>query len=256
MNLATNAYHAMEENGGELKVALKEVEFNEYDPIIVDMAPGFYACLTVTDTGTGMNKAVTDKIFDPFFTTKKNGKGTGMGLSVVHGIVKHINGAIQVYSEPGKGTEFKVYLPVVKTRSVKKDSCEKKPIPGGTESVLLVDDENSIISMEKQALERLGYQVTSCTNSVEALEAFRTSPDKFDLVITDKAMPKMSGDKLAAELIKIRHDIPILLCTGFSESMSEERLKSLGIKGFLLKPIIIQALAQKMRDVLDKKNEI
>jgi CheY-like chemotaxis protein len=149
-----------------------------------------------------------------------------------------------------------VYLPVVKSRSVKKDICEKKPIPGGTESVLLVDDENSIVSMEKQVLERLGYQVTSCTNSVEALKAFRTSPDKFDLVITDKAMPEMSGDKLAAELIKIRHDIPILLCTGFSESMSEEMAASLGVNGFILKPVITQDLAKKIREILDGNKNV
>ena len=251
MNLATNAYHAMEENSGELKVNLKEIELSEHDLISPDMSPGLYACLSIADTGMGMNKDVMDRIFDPFFTTKEKGKGTGMGLSVVHGIVKQMNGEIQVYSEPGKGTEFHIYLPIVKTDFKTQETRTNEPIQGGTESILLIDDEEGIITIEKLALERLGYQVTSRTSSLEALEAFRFDPKKFDLVITDKAMPNMPGEKLVVELIKIRHDIPILLFTGFSESMSEEKIKSLGIKGLLLKPIIIKDLAKKIRETLD-----
>ncbi|MBU0464621.1 MAG: response regulator [Proteobacteria bacterium] len=251
MNLATNAYHAMEETGGDLKVSLKEMEFGILDLINPNMAPGIYACLIVSDTGVGMDKSLTDKIFDPFFTTKAIGKGTGMGLSVVHGIVTAMGGAIHVYSEPGKGTQFHVYLPVGKSLSEKQVTNSKTQIQGGTEQVLLVDDEEAILTMEKRMLERLGYQVTSRTSSLEALEAFRASPDKFDLVITDMAMPNMPGDKLSAELIKIRYDIPILLCTGFSETMSEEKALSLGIKGFLFKPIVIKDLAHKIREVLD-----
>ena len=251
MNLATNAYHAMEKNGGELKVNLKEIELSEDDRINPDMVPGRYACLSVADTGTGMNKEVISRIFDPFFTTKGQGKGTGMGLSVVHGIVTAMKGAIQVYSEPGKGTEFHVYLPVVKNVSEKNESFANGPIPGGCEKILLVDDEEAIVTMEKQILERLGYQITSRTSSIEALEAFRAGPDKFDLVITDMAMPHMPGDKLAVELIRIRPRIPILLCTGFSESMSEDKIKNLGIRGFVLKPIIIKDLARKIREALD-----
>uniref|UniRef100_UPI0026174B4B response regulator n=2 Tax=Desulfobacula sp. TaxID=2593537 RepID=UPI0026174B4B len=203
------------------------------------------------DTGTGMDKDVTEKIFDPFFTTKEIGKGTGMGLSVVHGIVKSMDGSIHVYSEPGKGTEFKAYFPIEKSSFEKQNIQTKEPVRGGTEQILLVDDENAIIAIEKQILERLGYQVTSRTSSLEALEAFRANPDNFDMVITDLAMPNMPGDKLSAELIKIRPDIPILLCTGFSETMSEERAASLGIKGFILKPIVIKDLARKIREVLD-----
>ena len=250
MNLATNAYHAMEETGGELKVSLKEVELGEYDIITTDMIPGIYTCLTVADTGKGMDKNLIDKIFDPFFTTKEIGKGTGMGLSVVHGIVTAMGGAIQVYSEPGKGTEFHVYLPVEKNLSQEQATTSKVQIQGGNEQILLVDDEEAILSMEKRMLKRLGYQVTSRTSSLEALEDFRANPDKFDLVITDMAMPNMSGDKLAIELIKIRPDIPLLLCTGFSEIMSEEKAPSLGIKGFLLKPIVMKDLDQKIREVL------
>ena len=252
MNLATNAYHAMEKTGGELKVSLKEIELGELDLINPDMTPGVYACLTVADTGKGMDKALTEKIFDPFFTTKEKGKGTGMGLSVVHGIVISMNGAIQVYSEPGKGTVFNVYLPVEKSFSTEPITNSNVKIQTGTEQILLVDDEAAIITMEKQMLERLGYQVTSRTSSIEALEAFRSSPDKFDLVITDMAMPNMPGDKLSAEFIKLRADIPILLCTGFSDTMSEEKATSLGIKGFLLKPTVMKDLSQKIREVLDE----
>jgi CheY-like chemotaxis protein len=251
MNLATNAYHAMEETGGELKISLKEMELGALDLINPEMTPGVYACLTVADTGKGMNKGLTGKIFDPFFTTKTIGKGTGMGLSVVHGIVISMNGAVQVYSEPGKGTEFHVYLPVGKNLSEEQITNSKPQIQGGTEQSLLVDDEEAILTMEKKILERLGYQVTSRTSSIEALEAFRDSPDNFDLVITDMAMPNMPGDKLSAELTKIRPDIPVLLCTGFSEAMSEEKAASLGIKGFLLKPIVMKDLSQKIREMLD-----
>ncbi len=251
MNLATNAYHAMEETGGELKVSLKEMEFGTIDLINPNMAPGVYACLIVSDTGIGMDEKLTAKIFDPFFTTKAVGKGTGMGLSVVHGIVTGMEGNIQVYSEPEKGTQFHVYLPVIKSASEKPKIQAQVSIQGGTEHILLVDDEEAILKMGKRMLERLGYQVTSHSNSIEALEAFRANSDKFDLVITDMAMPNMSGEKLSVELTKIRPDIPILLCTGFSETMSEEKAASLGIKGFLFKPIVMRDLAQKIREVLE-----
>ncbi|MCP4552271.1 MAG: response regulator, partial [Bacteroidetes bacterium] len=255
MNLTTNAYHAMEETGGILKVSVKEMKLTINDLISPDMAPGIYACLTVTDTGSGMDKGVTKKIFDPFFSTKKIGKGTGMGLSVVHGIVSSMNGAIHVDSEPGKGTQFFIYIPVVKSSSEKQAQSNEEPIQGGTERILLVDDEKAILAMERLMLGRLGYQVTFRSSSIEALEAFRDSPDKFDMVITDMAMPNMSGDKFAVELTKIRPDIPILLCTGFSEMMSVEKATSLGISGFLLKPIVMKDLSQKIREVLDENTE-
>ena len=252
MNLCTNAYHAMEEAGGELKVGLKQIELGTRGLINPDMTPGQYACLTVADTGIGMDKELIRKIFNPFFTTKKKGKGTGMGLSVVHGIIEAMGGAVRVYSEPGKGTQFYVYFPVKKNSIGQQSVQTHETIQGGIERVLLVDDEDAIITMEKLMLERLGYQVTSRTSSIEALEAFRSSPDKFDLVITDMAMPNMPGDKLSAEFVKLRADIPILLCTGFSKTMSEEKAASLGIKGFLLKPIVMKDLSQKIREVLDQ----
>jgi len=251
MNLATNAYQAMEETGGDLIVRLEKVKLSKPDIVISDMTPGVYSSLIVSDTGKGMDKQLVEKIFDPFFTTKGKSKGTGMGLSVVHGIIKNISGFINVSSKPDKGTKFHVYLPIVATPSkTHKIHHTKQPIQGGIERILLVDDENSVAIIVKQMLERLGYQVTSRTSSIEALEAFRSSPDKFDLVISDFAMPNMSGDKLASQLTQIRPNIPILLCTGFSETLTEEKAVSMGINGFLMKPVIMKDLSEKIRDML------
>ncbi|WP_051012324.1 response regulator [Desulfobacula toluolica] len=252
MNLATNAYHAMETTGGEMNVNLNQIQLSNQDVLSLDIKPGLYACLTIADTGTGMNKDLIEKIFDPFFTTKKKGKGTGMGLSVVHGIVKSMEGSIRVDSMPGKGTQFYVYLPIFKKFYKEQPVQNNSPIKKGNEKILLVDDEKDIVTMEKQMLERLGYQVVSRTNSIEALEIFRADPDKFDMVITDMAMPNMPGDKLSAQLIKINPDIPILLCTGFSEAISKEKAAALGIKGFLMKPIVMKDFADKIREVLKK----
>lgn len=251
MNLATNAWHAMAENGGKLSVSLKQIELDEYNQVTPDMSPGLYACLTVADTGTGMDQELIHRIFDPFFTTKEKDKGTGMGLSVIHGIVKSMNGVIQVYSKLEKGSEFHIYLPVVETVSQTQKIKACKPIPGGMEKILLVDDESAIIALEKASLSRLGYQVTTCISSTEALEIFLSGPDQFDMVITDMAMPNLSGDRLAGELIKIRPDIPILLCTGFSDRLTDEKIKSLGIRGILFKPLVIKDFAEKIREVLD-----
>jgi PAS domain S-box-containing protein len=251
MNLATNAHYAMKDTGGELKVSLKEIELSETDLINPDMEPGSYALLIISDQGVGMDSDLTKKIFDPFFTTREKSKGTGMGLSVVHGIVKSMNGAIHVYSEPGIGTEFKLYFPTEKSHFEEDDKAISEALQGGTEKILLVDDEEGILIMEKKLLMRLGYQVTSCINSTEALGLFKSNPGQFDLVISDMAMPGLSGDKLSAELIKIQPDIPILLCTGFSDGMSEEKTEAIGIKGFLMKPVGMKDLAQKVREVLD-----
>ncbi len=253
MNLSTNAYHAMEGIGGELKVVLKKVKISEDDTVISGIKPNTYTCLTVSDTGKGMDKNLINKIFNPFFTTKEKGKGTGMGLSVVHGIVKSVNGEIQVSSVPEKGTKISIYIPE-EMNSYEKDYCPKKEsIPCGTERILLVDDEKDIITMEKQMLEHLGYQVTSRTSSIEALEAFRVNHNKFDMVITDMTMPNMTGDKLSLELIKIRPDIPILICTGFSELISDEKAASIGIKGLIFKPVARRDLAIKIHEVLGHK---
>ena len=250
MNLTTNAYHAMEDTGGQLKVSLKQVKLGMHNLINPDMEPGIYACLAVVDSGVGMDADLTKKIFDPFFTTKEPGKGTGMGLSVVHGIVRNHGGAIQIYSRPGKGSQFYVYLPIIKSAFKEQNIQNENNVQHGTGKILLVDDEKAIISMEKRMLEHLGYQVTSHTSSLEALEIFRENPDKFDLIITDMAMPNMSGDQLSVEMTKLRPDIPVLLCTGYSGTMSEEKAASIGIKGFLLKPIRMKDLAQKVSEIL------
>ena len=207
MNLMTNAYHAMENEGGKLEVTLKEVELGIDDLTDQSMTPGAYVCLTVADTGPGMDTSVISRIFEPYFSTKEIGKGTGLGLAVVHGIVKSYNGDIKVYSETGEGTAFHVYLPVIKSQVETGEADAGAPVPKGTERILLVDDEDPIIRMEKQMLERLGYDVTERTSSIEALEAFRASPDKFDLVITDMTMPNMTGIQLSQRLLEIRPDI-------------------------------------------------
>lgn len=256
MNLATNAYHAMEDDGGRLDVSLKQVAVTAvtYEQNISDMhtlTPGNYALLTVSDTGTGIEKENLDRIFDPYFTTKRVGKGTGLGLAVVQGIVKTHKGDVHVVSEPGKGTSVRVYLPI-KERSVEHiDIKEDQPIPMGTETILLVDDEAPIVRMEQQMLERLGYKVTPCTGSLEAIEAFKGDPGFYDLVITDMTMPHMPGDRLAEKLISIRPDIPVIICTGYSEKISEEKVKQIGIRGFLLKPMVKSDLARMVRNVLD-----
>jgi len=254
MNLCINAFHAMGEIDGKLTVSLKETELStedlEKEPTMI---PGTYVRLTVADTGSGIEPEILNRIFDPYFTTKKKGKGTGLGLAVVHGIVKIHGGNIIAYSKPGKGTEFKVYLPVITPRETVKNIGNDSAIQKGNERILLVDDQDEIVQIIKQMLERLGYHVTPRNSSRDALETFRANPEKFDLVITDMIMPDMTGDKLTKELIKIRPDILIILCTGFSGRMSEEKAASFGIKGFLMKPIVMKELSKKIREVLDDK---
>jgi len=250
MNLLTNAYHAMEKKGGKLKVTLKEVDLRADD--LKGMPPGTYVRLTISDTGIGMDQSTIDRIFDPYFTTKKEGKGTGLGLAVVHGIIKSHGGHISVYSELGKGSEFHVYLPVIKAQQETKQ-IEIQPIKKSNERILVVDDEKMVVEIQQKMLKRLGYDVTSCTSSVEALKAFQANPDNFDLIITDMTMPDMTGDQLAQKIMEIRTDIPIILCSGFSEKMSNEKAKSLGIKEFLMKPVLIKDLSITIRRTLDSK---
>jgi len=252
MNLCTNAFHAMEKDGGTLKVNLGEVALTIDEVTGLDMEPGPYLCLTVSDTGQGMNSTTMERIFDPYFTTKEKGKGTGLGLAVVHGIVKSYGGDIRVYSEPEKGTSFHVYIPVIKPDNLASETVSDGPLQTGHEHILLVDDEIQIVDMQKQMLERLGYQVTARTGSIDALEAFREDPAQFDLVITDMTMPNMTGDELTRELKNIRPDIPVILCTGFSEKISKEIADALGIEGFLMKPIVMKDLAKTIRGALNK----
>jgi PAS domain S-box-containing protein len=253
MNLCTNARHAMMEEGGILEISLSEIELDyrtasQYR----DLSPGKYVRLTVSDTGIGMEEYVTERIFDPYFTTKEKGVGTGLGLSVVQGIVKSYGGEVTVYSEPGKGTTFRVYIPAIQKEVIgPKDEIE--PLPIGTEHILFVDDEPSLVDIGRQMLEHLGYDVTTRTSGIEALELFKAEADRFDLVITDMTMPHMTGDKLAGELMQIRPDIPVIICTGFSEVTSEEKAKRMGIKAFAMKPLVMKDLANIVREALGNK---
>jgi nitrogen-specific signal transduction histidine kinase/CheY-like chemotaxis protein len=251
MNLATNAYQVMREKGGVLELTLMEEQIRPKDSG-PDLSPGKYLKLTVSDTGHGMGETVMETIFDPYFTTKGPGEGTGMGLAVVHGIVKDHGGDIKVHSEPGKGATFHVYLPVIGTRSVQQEAIAAGSVPTGTERILFVDDEEYLVFMTQQILGRLGYQVTSRTSSVEALEAFRAKPDEYDLVITDMTMPNMTGVELSTRLREIKPDIPILLCTGFSEMIDEDKAKNMGISAYIMKPILKDEIAGAIRRVLDK----
>jgi PAS domain S-box-containing protein len=260
MNLITNAFHAVEQTGGKIHIALKETvmgyfgvkEDLPFPARLRDLLSGRYACITVSDTGTGINQTLIDKIFDPYFTTKELGKGTGLGLSVVHGIVKEHGGDIRVYSEVGKGTTFNVFLPLLEDTGDIKTATVIKQYPTGHERILLVDDEAPIVLLEKMMLEKLGYRITVRTSSPDALAAFKANPDQFDMVISDRGMPNMTGDQLAAELISIRPGIPIILCTGFSDDNDVKRAKAMGVKGFLMKPVATGDLAEMVRNVLDE----
>jgi PAS domain S-box-containing protein len=249
MNLCTNAGYAMQEEGGILEVRLTDTEL---DAQYTGVLPGSYLELTVRDTGTGMDVSTMKQMFDPYFTTKEKGQGTGLGLSVVHGIVTSCGGAIRVYSEVGKGSIFHVYLPV-KEGVEKGEDVVEESLPLGTERILFIDDEPFMVNLQKRALESLGYSVVARTSSLEALEAFRAAPERFDLVITDMTMPHMTGEKLAREMIKIRSDIPVILCSGFSPNMTEQKAKALGIRAFVAKPLLKRDLAMTIREVLDAK---
>jgi PAS domain S-box-containing protein len=253
MNLATNAYHAMGDDIGRLGVRLTQVRMKPDPRLFPDLIPGEYVRLTVSDTGAGIAKDTLHKIFDPYFTTKATGLGTGLGLSVVQGIVKRCHGYINVISEPGMGTEVQIYLPIVDHGiDGPMRTEEDEQIQGGHEKILMVDDEVIIAQTQQQMLERLGYQVTVRTGSIDALEAFRANPDKYDLVLTDMTMPNMTGIQLTREIKKIRPEIPIILCTGYSHQMNEEKCKSLGIQGFIMKPVMTKELAGVIRKIFKK----
>ncbi len=252
MNLCTNAYHAMQETGGTLEVALKEVDIS-YEKSVerVGMKVGRHLELMVKDTGHGMGAEVLERIFEPYYTTKELGKGTGLGLSVIHGIIKNHGGDISVSSQLGEGTTFTVYLPVIDDVDVAIEPVQTTTATQGKERILLVDDEKQIIDIEQQILVRLGYTVTPKTDSQEALEEFSALPEKFDLVITDMTMPKMTGDQLARKIMDIKPDIPVILCTGFNETINEEKALAMGIDKFIMKPIVKDDLARIIRTVLD-----
>ncbi len=253
INLGTNAVHAMREKGGVLEVSLRnaEVDRKSGDPPQQEIAPGEYVVLTLRDEGQGMEPKILERIFDPYFTTKGVGEGTGMGLSVVHGIVKNHGGAVFVESAPGKGTTFEVFLPLCR-RPAEPESEIHAPLPGGGERILFVDDDATLAELGRQMLQHLGYGVTLKTSSTEALETFRAQPDRFDLVVTDMTMPGMTGVDLSRELLRLRPDIRIILCTGYSDLVTEDKARQMGLKAFLMKPLAMRELAQTVRRVLDQ----
>lgn len=253
VNLCTNSAHAMDEQGGILEVTLSNQEFSENDlKKESNLTPGKYVRLCVKDSGVGIDQKDLDRIFDPYFTTKGVGKGSGMGLAVVAGIVKSHDGMITVDSKPGDGTIFNVYFPIIEQKIQEKIE-DDSPIPTGKESILVVDDEDSLIDVTRKRLERLGYQVTTQTSSIKALEIFRANPGDFDLVISDQTMPELTGEHLANELLVIRPDIPIIICTGYSSKMDAEKARSRGITAFIMKPVDKTELAKTIRDALDSR---
>jgi PAS domain S-box-containing protein len=252
MNLCTNAHHAIGEQAGLLEVAVQNTEIDlAQKNNLIDLEIGSYVTISVKDTGYGMTSNVIKRIFDPYFTTKEKGVGTGLGLAVVHGIVKKYGGSIKVKSELGKGTTFHIYLPKADIAPPIKAE-QPKQLKGGSERILFVDDEKMLVDIGQQALQRLGYDVVSRTSPIEALELFKAKPDFFDLVITDKTMPGMTGDTLAKELMNVRPNLPVIICTGYSQAIDQERAKQIGIKAFVMKPILINEIAAAVRKVLAK----
>jgi PAS domain S-box-containing protein len=251
MNLCTNAAHAMEDRGGVLTVDLRQVHIDGEDAARHGLAcSGCYIRLTVKDDGCGISPEIRERIFDPYFTTKEQGKGTGMGLAIVHGIIHNLGGAISCRSEMGVGTFFEVLLPTMPESAVPEIE-DAEAVPGGTERILFVDDEEALVGTSSIMLGRLGYQVTGMSSSQQALATFAAAPDDFDLIITDQTMPLLTGAELAGEVLAMRPGFPILLCTGFSNRISPTRALDMGIKGFLNKPFGKRDIALAIRKLLD-----
>ena len=251
MNLCTNSAYAMRKKGGKLDIRLESYEINDGNSLAYgNLRSGLYARLTVSDTGPGIPLEAKNRVFEPFFTTKKQGEGTGMGLAVVHGIVKSMNGAVVLASEPDKGATFQILIPKV-DENLQEETPRVPLISIGNERILFVDDEEPIVEMAHEMLERLGYDVISVQNSEEALALFRRQHNQFNLVVTDLTMPNMTGEELAKEMLRIRSDIPIIMCTGFSEVVPPEKAKELGVKEYIMKPFLNRELAVTIRKVLD-----
>jgi PAS domain S-box-containing protein len=253
VNLCTNAYQAMREQGGLLEVELAEATIPRAAVgETVSPEPGAYVRLVVRDNGPGMERAIRERVFEPYFTTKPVREGTGMGLAIVHGIVSAMGGAIRVESAPGRGATFEVLLPVVGERSAgESEGIGERDDLAGRERVLFVDDEEAIIQLGRMSLEAFGYRVTTFTDSVAAFAAFREDPASFDVVVTDETMPQMTGHELARRLLRLRPGLPIILCTGFSETINEERAKQEGIREYVLKPVTMDTLARAIRRACD-----
>jgi PAS domain S-box-containing protein len=254
MNLGTNAEHAMRDSGGVLAVHLDAVEVTaDFAAAHAPLTPGPHACMMIRDTGHGMAPEVVERIFEPFFTTKAVGEGTGMGLAVVDGIIASHGGAITVASTPGQGTTFAIYLPRIDAATPSLDISEAPPIPQGHGRILFVDDEPTLANMAAEMLSCLGYNATVYTSSVEALKTFQAAPWQFDVVITDQTMPETTGERLARELRGIRPDIPIILCTGFSHTLTASKVQTLSVDAFLLKPLGLRELGLALQQVLEQR---
>ncbi len=255
LNIYTNAAHAMQEIGGVLEVSLIDIVIDEKEAVLNDnLTPGKYVTLSVRDTGHGIKPENIERIFYPYFTTKGGGEGTGVGLSLSLGIVKNHGGTITVESNPGHGAVFHVFFPVFDRHKTEDDPETEafETLPTGNERILFIDDEKAVLDMVKQILKRLDYKVSVCQSPIEALNSFKAQPEKYDLIITDQTMPHMTGVNLAKEIMSIRPNIPIILCTGYSELVSEEKVKSFGIKAYLMKPIVWSEFAKTIRKVLDE----
>jgi signal transduction histidine kinase/ActR/RegA family two-component response regulator len=252
MNLCTNAYQAMPDSAGRIEVGLAETTIS-YEEMArrIGIKMGRHVHLWVQDNGIGMDAAVMERIFEPYYTTKEPGKGTGLGLSVIHGIVKNHGGFVTVESAPGRGSTFHVYLPILEDAAEQAPPPASSPPPRGRERILLVDDEEAIVGMARQMLEKMGYAVTAFTSSREALEAFGRRPESFDLLITDMTMPEMTGDELSRKLWQVRPGLPVILCTGYNERITEEDALGLGIRKFVMKPIVREEFAAAIRSALD-----
>jgi len=255
LNLATNAALSMQDKGGILHVSIADMDVEPYASVLEsDIVPGEYVQLVVKDTGNGIAPDVMKRIFEPYFTTREVGQGTGMGLAVVYGIVKSLHGSIMVESEPGVGSTFQVLLPKVTTAKRTEATLLERSLTG-KERVLFIDDEEFLVEWGQALLERMGYEVTAMNDSTEAFETFSSDPSRFDLVITDQTMPGITGLNLARDLLKIRPDIPVILCTGHSESVTLDKLKEAGVREFLMKPLAKKDLAEVIRRVLDKETK-
>jgi signal transduction histidine kinase/ActR/RegA family two-component response regulator len=252
MNLYNNAAYSLKEGGGNITVALDNIELVEGKmSIYPGMSPGKYLRLSVSDTGQGIQPDILDKIFDPYFTTKKIGEGTGMGLAIAHGIIKSHGGIISVESEPGKGAAFNVLLPVIEA-DIRIEDEHHIYCPTGTERILFVDDEKSLSNAMKLMLSRLGYKVTSSTDSIDALRLFRENSESFDLMITDLVMPNMTGLELSMKVFDIRPDIPIILCTGYDDIVDDEMIIKAGIRYRTTKPLVMSEMANIIREALEQ----
>jgi PAS domain S-box-containing protein len=254
MNLCTNAAHEMKTKGGILGIKLSSVNLDEKDLAHqTEIKPGSFIKLSISDTGGGIPSEVMERMFDPYFTTKPQGEGTGLGLSIVHGLVKAHSGLITVDNDFGHGATFHVFLPKIENVIIpeKMDAIET-PMPPGTEKILFVDDEPQVADVGKQMLDYLGYDVTSQISSVKALANFKSDPEKYDLVVTDMTMPELTGDKLAQQILDVRPDMPIIICTGHSENITEDQAREMGFKSFIMKPYLVHDLAKIVRQVLDE----